>query len=81
MYDRRGMIDLIEDAESHTPFCTCGEPMVPAVRDGALWLECSARRGPHRGLLARLISFDWAVGHDRNLLLDSDELAGDLAAA
>ena len=62
MYDRTGMIELIEDAESHTPYCTCGQPMTAATRDGALWLECSARPDPRRGLLSRLVSLDWVVG-------------------
>jgi hypothetical protein len=81
MYDRTGMIELIEDAESHTPFCSCWAPMVPAVRDGALWLECSARPEPRRGFLSRLVSLDWAFSHDRQLLLAADELGGELVAA
>jgi len=74
MYDRLTILHLVDEAQRETPSCTCGAPMVPADRDGGLWLECSARLRPGEGLLARLASLDWLAGHRRRLILAEDEL-------
>jgi hypothetical protein len=74
MYDRSGILELIEDAERSHRACSCGAPMVPADEAGALWLICSERPAP-RNLRSRLMSLDWVRPHDRILLLDADELA------
>ena len=66
------LISLIERAESAYPTCHCGQAMVVAERDGALWLECVTLAQPADGLVARIRS---AFGHDRRLLLAAEELA------
>ena len=70
MYDRISILNLIEDAERASPFCACGARMIPVERGGALWLECAGRQEPRAVLLARLVSLDWLVGHDRHIILD-----------
>jgi hypothetical protein len=73
MYTRNAILDLVESAENSHRLCSCGAPMVPADKDGALWLLCSDRPAP-RSLRSKLTSLDWLTPHDRVLLLDADEL-------
>jgi hypothetical protein len=78
MYDRDAIMSVIYTAEREHSYCACGAPMIPADRDGSLWLECSAHRergDKPAGFFARLASLDWLTGHDRLLLLDATELA------
>ena len=75
MYDRRTILELIEDAEKAHRYCSCGSPMIPADEAGALWLLCSNCRPAPRSLRLRLTSLDWLTPHDRFLLIDAEELA------
>lgn len=74
MYDRATVLHLVNDAQRRTPRCACGAPMIPVDRDGGLWLECTGRSEQPRDLLARLVSLDWLVGHDRRVIIDRSEL-------
>ena len=74
LYDRLGILSLIQGAEQESRFCACGARMIVVERDGAIWLDCAARPGPRSGFLSRLASIDWISGHDRRLILDEAEL-------
>jgi len=54
--DSYRLIDVIEQANDHRPFCECGRPTEPVYRDGVIWLECSSLREPRTGRMARLWS-------------------------
>jgi hypothetical protein len=42
MFDNSRMLDLIEQALDHDPYCAlCNAPTDIRDRDGRLWLECS----------------------------------------
>jgi hypothetical protein len=75
VYDRTAILNIVDDAERAHPLCTCGRPMIPEDREGALWLACSRPRPRRDGLLNRIRSLDWAVPHDRLLLVSAEELA------
>lgn len=70
MYDRLAILQLIDDAERTEPFCVCGAPMAAANRDGGLWLECSERRRPRHGRLAR-IAYRLGLHSERELIAAS----------
>jgi hypothetical protein len=74
MYDRLSILSLIQDAEQESRLCACGARMVVVERDGAIWLDCAERPRPRSGILSRLASLDWIIGHDRRLILDEAEL-------
>ena len=74
MYDRLSILSLIQNAEQASRFCACGARMIVVERDGALWFDCAERPGPRSGILSRIASLDWIIGHDRLLILDEAEL-------
>lgn len=62
-------VDLIEDAERSAPFCMCGAHTFAIAEGNEIWLECSTRTAPAKGLralLSRLTSF----GHTRQMILE-----------
>lgn len=74
MDDRMGVLNVIKSAERATPTCECGAVMAAVMRDGRLWLDCSARPQQKAGRLAWAVAFVIERPHTRRLLLDQDEL-------
>jgi hypothetical protein len=70
MIDNWNALDRIEHAERETPFCACGEPMVPAGRTDGIWLECASVREPDGSRLRRLMSVLTLPGHTRRLIVE-----------
>jgi hypothetical protein len=70
MIDNWTALDRIEHAERETPFCVCGQQMVPEARPGAIWLECVSLKGPNGSRMGRLLSLLAAGGHTRRLIVD-----------
>jgi hypothetical protein len=68
--DNTRIVALIEQAERQTPFCDCGEPMAAMVRDGQIWLRCTAHRNPSGGTLRQLLATLASAGHTRKLVVD-----------
>ena len=69
-------IERIERAERETPFCACGQPMVPVAHEGGIWLECTALECRSGNAFVRLLSAIVSGGHDRQLIVeDPQELA------
>ena len=64
-------LERIEQAMRTTPFCVCGEPNVPVSHGDDIWLECATRIEP-KGILRRLISLDFAVGHTARVIVDGE---------
>jgi len=58
----------IEHAEQETPFCACGDLMVPIDTDGQIWLECRTIQSQEGGAVALLMSL--FARHDRQLIVD-----------
>jgi hypothetical protein len=73
MFDNHTVLAQIENAERETPFCACGQPMVPVAREDGIWLECRSLETREGGPIARLLSV--LAPHDRQLIVD------DVAAA
>lgn len=71
MIDNWNVLDRIEHAERETPFCICGQPMVPAARNNGLWLECSTLTPSGSGLVGRWKSALATSGHYRRLIVES----------
>jgi hypothetical protein len=68
MFDNHGLLVQIEAAERDTPYCSCGEPMVPVGAGDGIWLECRSLVAPKAGRMAGLLS--WLTPHDRQLLVE-----------
>ena len=64
-------LERIEDAIRTTPRCVCGEPNVPVAHGDDIWLECATLSEP-KGILHRLISLDFAVGHMARVIVDGE---------
>lgn len=75
MFDQLNTLDLIERAERATPFCECGQPMVPVARDGGIWLECRSLQTAKPGIVGRLAHILAGAGHTRHLLVAPEEMA------
>ena len=70
MFTRHQIIELIEDAQTSTPFCEqCGQPTTIAERDHALWLECAslARR---RSRLQSILRLEFAAFHTQRPVVE-----------
>jgi hypothetical protein len=70
MIDNWNALDRIEHAERETPFCICGQPMVPAARNDGIWLECCSLPQIDRGLVRRFVSTLITTGHIRRLIVE-----------
>jgi hypothetical protein len=76
MYENWAAIEAIEQAESTTPFCSCGELTSAAARDGNVWLECiSLREEPTGGTIVRFLRSIMAPVHVRELIIDNQQAA------
>jgi hypothetical protein len=67
--DRLHLLLVIEDAERETRICPCGERMVVAASDDAVWLECPTFREVHEGRLGWLRSGLREVLHERRTIV------------
>jgi hypothetical protein len=75
MLDNRTALDVIEQAQRATPFCSCGQPTSPTGRDGNVWLECiSLRDEPTGGPVARFLRAITEPAHVREIIIDNREL-------
>lgn len=71
MFDNAQMLDLVERALDHDPFCpVCGAPTTIEDDDGRLLLVCSATEAP-TGVLGRLSAA--VLPHERQLVVDLRE--------
>ena len=77
MIDNDKALDLIEQAQSRTLFCACGQPTHAVGRAGGVWLECISIEAPRKSLLRRILAVDIGV-HTRELIVD---LSPELSAA
>ena len=76
--DTTWVLGYLETAQRERPTCeVCYAPTTPVVRDGAIWLECSAvqREQPK---LRRFLTLGFPSLHTRRLLVD-DLLVDDAA--
>jgi hypothetical protein len=68
MIDNRQALDMIEQAQTDSPFCACGRQTLAVGRGGGVWLECSSLQARPRSLVQRLLA---EVGvHTRVLIVD-----------
>ncbi len=70
MIDNDRALELLEQAQQETPFCTCGMPTVPVGRQGGVWLECSAMQGPSRWRDRLVPAATPGHGHVKALIVD-----------
>jgi hypothetical protein len=69
------ILAAIEAAIPSPEACGCGRHLMVAVRDGGVWLECSAFDQPSR-LPARLAAAVRGFLHDRRFLVRTPATAG-----
>ena len=69
MIDNNKALDLIEQAQNRTFFCSCGQPTSAVGRPGGVWLECFSLQSPRKSMFRRILSADIGV-HTRELIVD-----------
>ena len=68
MIDNRQALEMIEQAQTDTPFCGCGQGTLAVGRAGGVWLECRSLRERPSGVVRRFVA---AFGiHTRELIVD-----------
>lgn len=75
VYDRQQMLELIEDAMRHEPYCDCGAPMTVDADGDTLWLECPTFTAPNTGRLAWLRGGIRVALHQRQLIAREVDVA------
>ena len=70
MFTRHQIIELIEDAQSSTPFCEqCGQPTTIAEHGDKLWLEC-ASLAHRRSRLQSILRLEFAAFHTQRPVVE-----------
>jgi hypothetical protein len=69
MIDNRQALELIEQTQSDSPFCGCGQQTIALGRGDRIWLECRSFGARPRGLVRRFIATHLGV-HTRELVVD-----------
>jgi hypothetical protein len=69
MIDNARALELVEQAEQETRLCACGQPTLPMARPEGVWIACASLVQP-RGLLRRLVTLDFSVGHTDQLIFE-----------
>jgi hypothetical protein len=69
MIDNARALELVEQAEQETSLCACGQPVLPVARPEGVWIACASLVQP-KGLLRRLVTLDFPVGHTEQLIFE-----------